>query len=160
MRRLGLRLLMVGVGLSVLAVYALAAGAAYWVLAAFWANRPPLVTSVGIVAGLTLFFGYLNYQFGTTRLLGSLDAAEIARPEAPGLYDRLDAVAERMGIDTPRVFVADMAVPNAMSLGGVAGGPRARDLSAGRAHRPVCSARSPATGRLPWSPSGSPSSSW
>jgi len=42
MRRLGLRILMVSVGVSLLVFYALSAGVAYWLLTVFRANRPPL----------------------------------------------------------------------------------------------------------------------
>lgn len=118
MRRLGLRVLMVAVGVSVLAFYLLTAGLAYYLLTALWANRPPLGTSLLLVAATTVALGYLNYQFGTAQLLASLDAVEIPRREAPGLYERVDALAGRMRVESPRVLVAEMALPNAMALGG------------------------------------------
>ena len=109
---------MAAVGVTVLAFYLLTAGLAYYLLTALWANRPPLVTSLLLVAVMTAVLGYLNYQFGTAQLLASLDAVEIPRADAPGLYSRVDAIAGRMDVESPRVLVAEMALPNAMALGG------------------------------------------
>lgn len=122
MARLGLRLLMALVGCSLLVVYGLAAWVTYWVLATFWVNRPPLSTTVLVVGGMTLLFGYLSYQFGTARILSSLDAVEISRGDAPHLYSRLDEIAARMEIDAPRLLVAEMTVPNALAIGGTRNG--------------------------------------
>ena len=122
MARFGLRLLMGLVGLSLLVFYGLAAWVSYAFLATFWANRPPLGTTVVIVAGMTLAFGYLSYQFGTARILSSLDAAEIPRREAPRLYGRVDQVATAMEIESPRLMIAEMSVPNALALGSAGNG--------------------------------------
>lgn len=122
MARLGLRLLMALVGLSLLVFYGLAAWVTYWLLAVFWANRPPLGTSLVIVAGMTLLFGYLSYQFGTARLLSSLDAAEIPRQRAPKLYGQVDTIAEQMAITSPQLLVAEMSLPNALALGSASNG--------------------------------------
>lgn len=122
MARLALRALMVAVGLSVLAFYGLAAWLAVELLVAVWANRPPLPTTLAIVAATTLLFGYLSYQFSTARILASLDAAEVPRRRAPDLHRRLDRIADRMAIDRPRLLVADMPLPNALSLGGARNG--------------------------------------
>jgi heat shock protein HtpX len=118
MSRLGLRVLMAAVGLCVIAFYLLTAGLAYYLVSTLWASRPPLATSLLLVGGLAVVIGYLNYQFGTAQLLRSLDAVEIPRREAPGLYDRVDDIAARMEIDAPRILVAEMQLPNAMALGG------------------------------------------
>lgn len=122
MRRLGLRLLMAGVGFSVLVFYAFAAGLAYWVLLLFWANRPPLAQTLLIVAGMTLLFGYLSYQFGTTRLLASLDAVEISPEQSPHLYSRIEEMTASMTVDPPQLLVADLSVPNALALGSTSNG--------------------------------------
>ncbi|MFD1585495.1 M48 family metallopeptidase [Halorientalis brevis] len=122
MGRFGLRLLMGLVGLSLLAFYGLAAWLTYALLATFWANRPPLGTTVLVVAGMTVVFGYLSYQFGTARILSSLDAVEIPRREAPGLYDRVDQLAAEMDVDSPRLLVAEMSLPNALALGSAGNG--------------------------------------
>jgi len=122
MGRLGLRALMAGVGLSLLAGYGLAAWAVYSVLVWVWASRPPLGTTVAIVAATTLVLGYLSYQYGTSQLLASVDAADLPRERAPELYRRADRLAAEMRIETPRLLVADMAVPNALALGSPADG--------------------------------------
>lgn len=118
MSRLALRALMAAVGVSVLLFYAAVAGLAYVLLVTLWANRPPLTTSLLVVGGMTILFGYLSYQFGTVQLLESLDAVEIPRRDAPRLYERIDDIATGMRITSPQVLVAEMAVPNAMALGG------------------------------------------
>jgi len=110
------------VGLSLLAFYGVAAWVTYWLLAAFWANRPPLGTSLLVVAAMTLVFGYLSYQFGTARILSSLDAGEIPRAEAPGLYEYVDRLAAEMAITPPRLLVAEMSLPNALALGSAKNG--------------------------------------
>lgn len=129
MSRLALRTLMAAVGVSVLVFYAVVAGLAYVLLATLWANRPPLGTSLLIVAGLTVVFGFLSYQFGRSELLASVDAVEIPRRDAPELYRRVDAVASRMAIEPPRLLVAEMALPNAIALGGRGSGVVAVDRS-------------------------------
>jgi heat shock protein HtpX len=113
---------MAGVGLSLLAGYGLAAWAVYSVLVWVWASRPPLGTTVAIVAATTLVLGYLSYQYGTSQLLASVDAADLPRERAPELYRRADRLAAEMRIETPRLLVADMAVPNALALGSPADG--------------------------------------
>jgi heat shock protein HtpX len=108
---------MVLVGVALLAFYGLAAVVTYSLLATVWARRPPLATVVLIVAGLTVLFGVLSYQVGTARLLAGLDAVEVPRRRAPDLYERVDRLAGRMGLEPPRLLVANMAVPNAFALG-------------------------------------------
>ena len=122
MARLGLRLLMMVVGLSLLAFYGLAAVVTYWALATFWANRPPLGTTLLVVGAMTLAFGYLSYQFGTARILSSLDAVEIPRRDAPRLHDDVERLAARMDVAPPRLLVAEMALPNALALGSAGNG--------------------------------------
>ncbi|MFB6083850.1 MAG: M48 family metallopeptidase [Halorientalis sp.] len=122
MSRLGLRALMVGVGLSLLVGYGLAAWLVYAALVWFWASRPPLGTTVLVVAVTTLVFGYLSYQYGTSQLLASVDAVYLSRERAPELYRRADRLAADMQVETPRLFVADLSVPNALSLGSRADG--------------------------------------
>ncbi|MFB6165131.1 MAG: M48 family metallopeptidase [Haloarculaceae archaeon] len=137
MGRLALRTLMVLVGLSVLAVYGIAAYLAFRLLVALWLARPPLATTLLLVGGLTLLLGYLSYQVTTTQLLAGLDAAELPRARAPDLYRRLDAIADRMAVEQPRVFVADMPLPNALSLGGARGGAVVVDRALFRILRPA-----------------------
>ena len=113
---------MAAVGLSILVSYA---GAAY-VLSAFVVrvirNPPDLSTVTAIVVGTTLVVGYLNYRFGTLSVVSGLDAVEVLRGRAPGLYVRVDRLCDRMDRSPPRLLVADLTVPNAFALGGVDGG--------------------------------------
>lgn len=97
MRRSGVRLLMVAVGVMVFVLYAAAAVAAFLVLRWLWLGRPALSTTVLIVVGLTLLFGYLTYQFGTARLLAGIDAAELPRNRAREFYGRIERASEPRG---------------------------------------------------------------
>jgi heat shock protein HtpX len=108
---------MAGVGLSLLVGYGLAAWFVYSLLLWFWKSRPPLGTTIVVVGVAILLFAYLSYQYGTNRLLASVDAVDIQRERAPELYRRADRLAGNMRIETPRLLVADLSVPNALSLG-------------------------------------------
>lgn len=108
---------MAAVGLCLLAFYVVVAAAGYRLLALLWATRPSPGTVVVLVGWLTLLSGYLSYRFGTARLLAGLDAVELPRERAPGLYRRLDRLCGAYGIDPPRVLVADLPTLNAFALG-------------------------------------------
>lgn len=117
MRRLGLRLLMAAVGLSLLALYLGVAYVGFVVLVTVFSSGADLLTTAALVGVLTLLFGFLSYHFGTTQMLASLDAVELDRRRGAGLYQRLDRLTARMDIETPTVFVARMRLPNAMAIG-------------------------------------------
>ena len=118
MRRPGLRVLMALVGLGLFAVYLLAAAGVVlvlqWVLSA---GTGLGVTLVALVA-TGLLLGYLSYRVGTARLLAGIDAAPLARRRAPRVHRRLDALASRMGVARPALYVADVGAPNALTVGG------------------------------------------
>jgi heat shock protein HtpX len=116
--RLVLRSLKAIVGLFLFAFYLVVAVAGVQLLTQLWAIRPPPTTIAGIVAGLLLLSGYLSYRFGTAQLLRNLDAVELPRARAPGLYRRLDRLCEQSGIEQPRVLVADLPTPNTFAVGG------------------------------------------
>jgi heat shock protein HtpX len=108
------------VGLLVLVVYAVLAALSYALVASLLrglASADPL-TTLALIVSLTLAFGYASYRFGTADLLSRLDADRIPRSAAPELYGRLDVLAARMGIDSPRLAVARMEMPNALAIGG------------------------------------------
>jgi heat shock protein HtpX len=111
---------MAAVGLTVFVVYAVLAAAGYVVIASFLRGltRTELLTTALLVVGLTLAFGYLSYRFGTARLLEALDARALPPERSPALYDRLDELADRMGVETPTVAVARMEMRNALAVGG------------------------------------------
>jgi heat shock protein HtpX len=117
MRQLGVRLLMAAVGVSLLVLYLGAAALGVVVLTTVFSSRTDVVTTVALVAGLTLVFGLFSYRFGTMQLLASLDAVELDRDRGAGLYRRLDRLAASMAVDTPTVFVAQMQLPNALAVG-------------------------------------------
>ena len=113
---------MAAVGLSLVVCYG---GAAYLLsrlVASLLRNPPDQVALFAAAVGATLAVGYLNYRFGTLSMVAGLDAAEISRARAPGLHARVDRLCDRMGLDPPRLLVADLTIPNAFALGGVGGG--------------------------------------
>lgn len=114
----GLRLLMAVVGVVVLVLYAAAAFVVYRGLLYLWARRPDPVTTVAVVLGLALAFGYASYRGGLVSLRRELEPTEIPRPRAPELYDRVGAMAEEMGIAPPTLAVGQLGTPNALALGG------------------------------------------
>jgi heat shock protein HtpX len=114
---LGLRVAMVLVGLGVFALYALGAVGLYLLLQ--WLVRG---AALGATAAVLLVFvavgAYLNYRSGPARLVAGLEASELPRGRAPGVYRRLDRLAAEMGVDPPPLLVADLGLPNALSVGG------------------------------------------
>ena len=118
MSRLLIRGVMMLVGVAVFAVYAAAALGGYLLLAWLFATPPDLLTGLGAAVGFTLVAAYLSYRFGTRQLLSALRAVELPRQHAPVLYRRLDRLSLAMNVNRPPVLVADLGVPNALSLGG------------------------------------------
>lgn len=118
MASLWVRWVMVLVGLAVFAIYAAAALGGYLLLTWLFAETPDLLTGVLAIAVLTLVASYLSYRFGTRRLLSSLRAVELPRERSPSLYRRLDRLCSEMDVSRPPLLVAELGVPNALSLGG------------------------------------------
>jgi heat shock protein HtpX len=118
MRRPGSSLLLATVAAATLLVYATLALVAYRALLYLWARRPGPLTTLAVVVGLTLVAGYVSYRVGTARLRFALDAVELPRSEMPRLYRRVDALAARVGVETPRLMIASLRGPNALALGG------------------------------------------
>ncbi|UPV73650.1 M48 family metalloprotease [Halorussus limi] len=122
MRRVGLRVLMGLVGLSLLVAYAGVAFLGYRLLAAVWLARGDVLEVVLWTTGLTVALGYLSYRFSTGRLLSQVNAADLPRNRAPAVHARLDRLADAMDVTRPRLLVGRMGAPNAMALGGMRGG--------------------------------------
>lgn len=118
MRRLWVRGLMMLVGIAVFTVYAGAALAGYLLLTWLFAEPPDLLSALALVVVFTVLTAYLSYRFGTARLLANLSAVELPRGRAPALHRRLDRLCLEMDVSRPPVLVADLGVPNALSLGG------------------------------------------
>jgi heat shock protein HtpX len=106
------------VGVVVLVLYATAAFVVYRGLLYVWAQRPDPATTVAVVLGLALALGYASYRGGLVALRRDLDPTEIPRARAPALYDRVAAMAEEMGLESPTLAVGRMGAPNALALGG------------------------------------------
>ncbi len=118
MRRLGIRVFMVLVGVTVFTVYAAAAAGGYLLVTWIISTPPDLVSALVLVVVFTVVMAYLSYRFGTAQLLRSLDAIELPRSHSPALHRRLDRLALGMDVQRPPVLIADLGVPNALSLGG------------------------------------------
>lgn len=121
---LPVRLLMGVVGLTLLTFYVLLALASYVLVRTFVGGLfdGDLLSTLLVLALLTVAFGFLSYQFGTAQLLSALDVDAVPRSRAPELYRRIDDLADRMGVDPPTVAVARMEAPNALAIGGRGGG--------------------------------------
>lgn len=117
MRRL-VRVLMALTGLSVLALYAVAALGAYHLLAWLWQRRPDPVVTAAVVVGLAVALGYASHAAGTARVLRALEVEELPRHRAPRLYERFDRLRAEIGVGEPRLLVGRMPRPNALALGG------------------------------------------
>ena len=122
MRRSGSSLLFAAVAAVTLAVYASLSVLTYRALLYLWAERPDPETTLAVVVGLTLVVGYASYRFGTARIRVALDADELPRAEMPELYRRVDSLADRVGVETPRLMVTSLHGPNALALGGARDG--------------------------------------
>jgi heat shock protein HtpX len=122
MRRPGSSPLFVAVAAVTLLVYLAFAFATYRALLFLWAQRPDPVTTVVVAVGLALGMGYASYRVGTARIRYALDAVELPPGEMPALHRRIDALSERIGVETPRLMVASLSGPNALALGGVRDG--------------------------------------
>jgi heat shock protein HtpX len=117
MRRLALRLSMVLVGVSVLAVYAGGAYLSLLLLRSLWVGGLSPEATVALVVGTALLFSYLSYWAGTQRTLASLDAVAVDPRRAPTVHRWLDTFSERMAVGRPALYVATMQAPNALALG-------------------------------------------
>lgn len=70
-----------------------------------------------LTLGLTIGFMALQYR-GAVWMLENSDASEqLPREEHPEIYERTEALADRMGIEMPTLYVVDLGVPNAFALG-------------------------------------------
>lgn len=122
MRRALVRLAMALVGVASLVVYVAGAVLSYVALRALWADRPSALVTVLALVAVTLVGGYLSYRVGTRRLIASMPTTELTRGTAPTLFEDLDELTARIGVDSPRVLVTDTDAPNAFAVGGPDGG--------------------------------------
>jgi heat shock protein HtpX len=107
MRHLGLTARMAIVGAILFAFYAIAAVVVMGVFG--WPLWLVLLGSVAFVG--------VQYKIGKWAALRSVGAEELEEGRAPELHRRVEALADEMGIDKPRLMIARMGVPNAFAIG-------------------------------------------
>ena len=107
MRHLGLKARMAVVGSILFAFYAVAA-----VLAMGLLGWPVWLVILGSVA----FVG-VQYKIGKWMALRSVGAEDLPEGQFGDLHRRVERIADDMGIEKPRLMIADMGVPNAFAVG-------------------------------------------
>src|SRR6056297_356557 len=107
MRHLGLKARMAVVGSLLFAFYAVAAVVAMGIF-----GFSPVLVALGSVA----FVG-VQYKIGKWAALRSVGAEELPEDRYGDVHRRVEALADDMGIDKPRLMVARMGVPNAFAVG-------------------------------------------
>ncbi|ELZ40233.1 M48 family metallopeptidase [Halorubrum tebenquichense] len=122
MSRLAFRGAAAAVGVVLLAAYLTAALFVADLLRAVWAARPDLPVLLALLAAGALGSAYLSYRVGTAQVLASLDGDRLPRERAPDLHRRVDALAARMEVARPTLYVTDTRAPNAFAVGGGSGG--------------------------------------
>jgi heat shock protein HtpX len=109
MRHTGLKLRMAIVGTLLFALYA---GAGLVVYAMFGQSAIPLV-----LVGSVVLIGF-QYKVGKWAALRSVDAEDM--PEGgqfQRIHQQVESMSRDMGIEKPRLMIADMGVPNAFAVG-------------------------------------------
>jgi heat shock protein HtpX len=130
------RVLSVLTGVLSLSFYVALAAAFAMVASVVLADPPPLALVVVVVVATALALGYLSYRAGASRILAALDATPVARERAPRLHEQLDAIAARMDVGRPAVYVAALDAPNALAVGARGGGVLVLDHRLARLLRP------------------------
>jgi heat shock protein HtpX len=112
MRHPGLKLRMAVVGSILFGFYALAALVAY----TMFGGGTVLIGL--ILLGSVLFVG-VQYKIGKWAALRSVGAEDMPEddPRFREIHQSIERMSREMGIDKPRVMVADMGVPNAFAVG-------------------------------------------
>ncbi|MFB6135208.1 MAG: M48 family metallopeptidase [Halobacteriaceae archaeon] len=104
MRHVGLKARMLVVGAILFAFYSAVALIGY-----------ALTGSFALVAVLTLGFVVFQYKFGKWAALRSVGAEDL--PEDSQVHRIVEDLSAEMGIEKPRLMVAQMGVPNAFAVG-------------------------------------------
>ena len=112
MKHPGLKLRMAVVGSILFGFYALVAGLLY---VAFGGTMTVLAA---VLAGSVLLIGaqYKIGKWGALRSVGAQDMPE-DDPRFREIHRTVEQLSDEMGIDKPRLMVADMGVPNAFAVG-------------------------------------------
>ena len=110
-RHIGLKFRMVVMGSILFAFYAAIAGL---VILNFGANATVLAL---LLLGTLGFVGF-QYKFGKWAALRSVGAEDMPEDGRYGeIHRQVEQLSRDMGIDKPRLMVADMGVPNAFAVG-------------------------------------------
>jgi len=108
MRDTGLTARMMVAGTILFGFYAAMAA---FLLQAFGSGALPFV-----LAGSLLFVG-VQYKVGKWAALKSVGAVDLPEDDFRELHDRVERLADDMGIDKPRLMIAQMGTPNAFAVG-------------------------------------------
>ena len=111
------RVLLVLTGVLSLSFYVGLAVVFAAVVSTVLADPPPFGLVVAAIVAGALALGYLSYRAGAGQILVALDARPVPRERAPRLHERLDAIAARMNVGRPSVYVAALDAPNALAVG-------------------------------------------
>jgi heat shock protein HtpX len=115
-RHTGLKLRMVLAGSILFGFYALLMGL---VVLYFGATTPVLAGAVLLTLGFVVF----QYKVGTWGALRSVGAEEMPETgEYRDIHRAVERLADDMGIEKPRLMVAEMGMPNAFAIGRKADG--------------------------------------
>lgn len=112
------RIFMVLFGIATFIVYTAVAVAGLLALRWFLSNPPDPATFAITFVIVAVLGAYFGYRSGIARLAASLDATELSEHRAPSVHRRVDRLSERMEVTPPRILVADLGAPNALSVGG------------------------------------------
>ncbi|SFR31009.1 M48 family metallopeptidase [Halorubrum sodomense] len=130
MSRLAFRAAAAVVGVALLGAYLTAALFVADLLRAAWAARPDLPALLALAAAVALGSAYLSYRLGTAQVLANLEGDRVPRRRASDLHRRIDALAARMEVERPDLYVTDARAPNAFAVGsGTTGGALVIDRS-------------------------------
>lgn len=108
MKHPGLKLRMVLAGTILFAFYLAVAGAAL----AIWGTGVWPFVAVGTV----VFVGF-QYIVGKKMALWSVGAEDMPEDEYPQIHQSVEQLSRQMGVEKPRLMIADMGVPNAFAVG-------------------------------------------
>lgn len=118
MRSPGATAATIAIGALLAGLYLLVAYAVVQLLLFPLVGRLRPVPTLLLLAGAAVVSGYVSYRVGVGRLLAGLRTREVTERDAPALFARLDRLCETMGVRRPRVLLADLDQPNALSVGG------------------------------------------
>jgi heat shock protein HtpX len=93
-----------------------------WVLESEGSDSVPLVSGVGVVAAgalaaVSIGWSAISLAFGNRLVLSMAEAKEIAKEDAPQLYNVVEEMAIASGVPMPKVMVMETDVPNAFATG-------------------------------------------